>query len=289
MLCRMCPRRCNANRSENENTGGFCKMPLYPVVARASLHFGEEPCISGTCGSGTVFFSGCSLKCVYCQNEPISHKGVGKRITPARLAEIFNELENKGAHNINFVNPTHFIWAIKEALKIYKPRIPLVYNSSGYDLPEVIDQNIFDIYLFDLKYINSEKSLKYSLCDDYFEYASKSIKTAYNLIENAVFNDNGIMQKGLIVRHLILPMGTNEAKKVVDWFSNNTPNAYLSLMSQYTPVSQYEFKELNRKITKREYQKVLDYVIEKDIKNVYIQEISSAEKSYIPDFDLSGV
>lgn len=289
MLCRMCPRRCNANRSENENTGGFCKMPLYPVVARASLHFGEEPCISGACGSGTVFFSGCSLKCVYCQNEPISHKGVGKRITPARLAEIFNELENKGAHNINFVNPTHFIWAIKEALKIYKPKIPLVYNSSGYDLPEVIDQNIFDIYLFDLKYINSEKSLKYSLCDDYFEYASKSIKTAYNLIENAVFNDNGIMQKGLIVRHLILPMGTNEAKKVVDWFSNNTPNAYLSLMSQYTPVSQYEFKELNRKITKREYQKVLDYVIEKDIKNVYIQEISSAEKSYIPDFDLSGV
>ncbi len=265
-------------------------MPLYPVIARASLHFGEEPCISGTRGSGTVFFSGCSLKCVYCQNEPISHNGFGKTVTPKRLAEIFLELENKGAHNINLVNPTHFIYSIKEALKIYKPKIPLVYNSSGYDLPEIIKENIFDIYLFDLKYIKKEKSLRYSLCEDYFEYASKSIKTAYELNKNAVFNDKGIMQKGIVVRHLILPMGTNEAKSVVDWFSENTPNAYLSLMSQYTPMAKaHDFKEINRKITKREYEKIVDYVIEKDIKNVYIQENSSAEKSYIPDFDMSGV
>lgn len=290
MLCRMCPRRCSAERNIDSNTNGYCGMPLYPVVARASLHFGEEPCISGTRGSGTVFFSGCSLKCVYCQNEPISHNGFGKTVTPKRLAEIFLELENKGAHNINLVNPTHFIYSIKEALKIYKPKIPLVYNSSGYDLPEIIKENLFDIYLFDLKYKQREKSLRYSLCEDYFEYASKSIKTAYELNENAVFNDNGIMQKGIILRHLILPMCTNEAKSIIDWFSENTPNAYLSLMSQYTPMAKAEkFKEINRKITQREYDKVVNYAIEKNIQNVYIQEMTSAEKSYIPDFDLSGV
>lgn len=290
MLCKACPRQCNAERNESVNKGGFCEMPLYPVVARAALHFGEEPCISGKNGSGTIFFSGCSLKCVYCQNEIISHKNKGKIISPKRLAEIFKELENSGAHNINFVNPTHFIYAIKEALSIYKPRIPLVYNSSGYDLPEKIGEDIFDIYLMDLKYINEEKSLRYSGVNNYFEYASKSIKEAYRLKGETVFDDNGLMKSGVIVRHLILPMNTNESKKIVDWFSGNTNNAVLSLMSQYTPMAKAEeFSEINRKITKREYDKVIDYAIMKNIKKVYVQEMSSADKSYIPNFDLYGV
>lgn len=290
MLCKACPRQCNSERNEKGNTSGFCGMPLFPVVARAELHFGEEPCISGKNGSGTIFFSGCSLKCVYCQNEIISHNGMGKIITPTRLSEIFKELEDKGAHNINFVNPTHFIYAIKEALKIYRPKIPLVYNSSGYDLAKVIEEDIFDIYLMDLKYISEEKSLKYSGAKDYFEYASKSIKEAFRLKGEAVFDSDGIMQKGLIVRHLILPMGTNEAKKIIDWFSDNVKDAYLSLMSQYTPMAKCEdYQEINRKITKREYNKVIDYAISKNLTNVFVQDISSANKTYIPDFDLSGV
>ena len=265
-------------------------MPLFPVVARASLHFGEEPCISGTCGSGTIFFSGCSLSCVYCQNEIISHKRNGIKITPKRLAEIMRELEEQGAHNINFVNPTHFIWAIKEALSIYKPGIPLVYNSGGYDLPEIISENIFDIYLLDLKYVSSEKSLKYSNAENYFEYASKSIKAAYKLCSKPVLRSDGIMQKGLIIRHLVLPLATKEAIRVIDWVKDNTPDAYFSIMSQYTPMAKAkEYKEINRKITKREYEKVLSYVIEKDLKNVYIQQKDSASEIYVPDFNGSGV
>ncbi len=265
-------------------------MPLFPVVARASLHFGEEPCISGTRGSGTVFFSGCSLNCVYCQNYEISHSGKGALITPKRLSEIFRELEDKGAHNINLVNPTHFIWAIKKALSIYKPKIPLVYNSGGYDLPEIINEDIFDVYLMDLKYVSSERSLKYSKAENYFEYAGKSIKAAYKLCSEPIFDSEGIMQRGLIIRHLCLPLATNEAKRVIDWVKKNTPNAYLSLMSQYFPTGKAEqYKEINRRITEREYEKVLSYVIEKNLPNVFIQERSSADKGYVPDFDLSGV
>ncbi|MBE6729633.1 MAG: radical SAM protein [Ruminococcaceae bacterium] len=289
-LCKACPRRCNSKRTATENDGGFCKMPLFPVVARASLHFGEEPYISGTCGSGTIFFSGCSLKCVYCQNEPISHNGFGKAITPYRLAEIFAELENKGAHNINLVNPTHFIYSIKEALKIYKPKIPLVYNSSGYDLPEVIDEDIFDIYLMDLKYIDRDKSEKYSCAKDYFDFAEKSIISAYKKVGKAQFDENMIMKRGLIVRHLVLPKATNQAKDIVDWFKENVPDAYFSLMAQYTPMPKcVKFPEINRRITQREYDKVVSYVIEKDIENVYIQSLDSATPNYIPDFNLSGV
>ncbi len=284
MLCNACPRRCNAQR--DELTGeGYCGMPLYPVVARFMLHFGEEPSISGQNGSGTVFFSSCSLNCVFCQNEEISHKRKGERITPQRLAQIFKELEDMGAHNINLVNPTHFIWAIKEALNIYHPKIPLVYNSSGYDNFEVINENIFDIYLMDLKYISGEKSLKYSGAYDYFEKAEKAIKTAYSLTGKPKLNKNGIMQKGLIVRHLVLPLATKEAIKVIDWFSDNTPNAVLSIMSQYVPLARAkDFPEINRKITNREYEKVLDYLMGKNLENVYIQERNSATTELIPDF-----
>jgi len=284
MLCNLCPRRCNAERNEYIGNG-YCGMPLYPVVAKYMLHFGEEPSISGEKGSGTVFFSSCSLNCVFCQNEEISHRRKGKKITPTRLAEIFKELEDMGAHNINLVNPTHFVWAIKEALKIYRPKIPLVYNSSGYDNSDVIGENIFDIYLMDLKYVSSEKSLKYSGAADYFENAGKAIKTAYSLTGKPQFDEKGIMQKGLIVRHLVLPLSTKEAIKVVDWFSENTPDAVLSIMSQYVPLAKAEnYPEINRKITNREYEKVLNCVMNKNLENVYIQERNSATTELIPDF-----
>ncbi|MEE0946309.1 MAG: radical SAM protein [Acutalibacteraceae bacterium] len=290
MLCRACPRQCNKIRREKENEGGYCGMPLFPVVAKATLHFWEEPCISGNRGSGTVFFSGCSLNCVYCQNYEISHNKKGELITPKRLSEIFRELEEKGAHNINLVNPTHYLWAIKEALSLYHPKIPIVYNSGGYDLPEAINENIFDIYLMDLKYLSEEKSFKYSNAKDYPLYATESIRAAYKLCEKPVFDDEGIMQKGLIIRHLCLPLNIKEALKVVDWVKENTPNAYLSIMSQYFPTAKaYEYKEINRKITQREYEKVLSYVMEKNLENVFIQERNSADKGYVPVFDLQGV
>lgn len=285
--CNDCPRKCGALRNESENIGGFCQMPLFPKVARADLHFWEEPCISGTKGSGTIFFSGCSLKCVYCQNYEISHKNKGKLITPKELAEIFIDLENKGAHNINFVNPSHYIWAIKEALNIYKPRIPLVYNSSGYDLIKNIEENIFDIYLFDLKYLSAERSLKYSMAQNYFEIASEVIKIVDNLVGEPVFNEDGIMQRGVIVRHLVLPLATNEAIKVCDWVFSNLKNSYFSLMAQYTPCGNLDkFPEINRKITNREYEKVVNHLIELGAENVFLQERESSSKNFIPDFNM---
>ena len=285
-LCNDCPRQCGALRTEKENIGGFCGMPLYPKIARADLHFWEEPCISGENGSGTVFFSGCSLRCVYCQNYEISHKNGGIFKTPSDLAEIMRELEEKGANNINFVNPTHYIWAIEEALKIHKPNIPLVFNSGGYDNLSVIEKNIFDIYLMDLKYVTPEISLKYSGAANYFEVASKAIKAAYKLKGECVI-ENGIMKSGLIIRHLVLPMNTRETLKVIDWVGENTPNAYFSLMAQYTPCGKAsEFKELNRPITEREYINTLDYICAKQLKNVYIQDRKSANSGYIPKFDL---
>ncbi len=286
-LCNSCPRRCNAERTDYENKGGYCAAPLLPKIARADLHFWEEPCISGTNGSGTIFFSGCNMRCVYCQNYQISHLNKGKIISVEELAEIFRELEKKGAHNINFVNPTHYIETIKAALKIYTPKIPLVCNTSGYELRDSIKQNIFDIYLFDLKYFSTDKSLKYSAAGDYFERASSALKVAYELAPECIFDDNGIMQKGIIVRHLLLPSATKEAIKIIDWFFDNTPNAYFSLMAQYVPCGKSEqYAEINRKVTKREYQKVLDYILTKDSDKIYIQDSLSSDTKYIPDFNL---
>lgn len=262
-------------------------MPLNPRIARADLHFWEEPCISGQNGSGTIFFSGCALRCVYCQNYEISHLGGGENKTVAELADIMRELEGRGAHNINFVNPTHYIWAIREALKIYRPKIPLVYNSGGYDSLSVIKEDIFDIYLLDLKYISTEKALRYSGVADYFSVAAAAIKTAYKLKGTPVFNKNGIMQSGVIVRHLVLPMSTGEAIRVTDWVCENTPNAYFSVMAQYLPCGRAElYPELNRRITRREYEKVTDYICSRNMQNVYIQERSSAKTDYIPKFNL---
>ena len=291
MKCNLCPRRCNAERNEQNNIGGYCKSPLLPRVARAALHFWEEPIISGEKGSGTVFFSGCSLGCVYCQNYGISHNNEGKTITPERLADIFKELEEKGAHNINLVNPTHYVLAIKKALNIYRPNIPIVYNSSGYESEETLNvaKEFTDIYLLDFKYISPDRAEKYSCAFDYPDFAKNTIiKCIKYQPENIV--ENGIMKKGVIVRHLILPQATREATLVFDWVKNNAPNCFFSLMGQYVPFGKAgEYNEINRKITKREYEKVLDYIMESSFENIFIQELSSGDEKYIPDFDLTGI
>ncbi len=291
MLCQGCPRKCNAERSLNKGDG-YCKMPLAPVVARAGLHMWEEPCISGKNGSGTVFFSGCSLGCVFCQNNEISHLNVGKAITVERLAEIFRELEYKNALNINLVNPTHYVDAISQAVKIYKPKIPIVYNSGGYDSVEAIEKALkfTDIFLMDYKYRSKERALKYSKAENYPEIAEKVILKCAESIKENIFDKNGMMTKGLIIRHLILPQGTRDAIEVIDWVEKNVPWAVLSIMSQYTPFGDLtDYKEINRKITLREHNKVLDFAGKSGIEMIFTQEPSSSSEEYIPLFDLSGV
>ena len=292
MKCNLCPRRCNAERTDIKNDSGYCKMPLLPRVARADLHYWEEPCISGTKGSGTVFFSGCSLGCVYCQNYELSHKNFGKDISTERLAEIFQELENKGAHNINLVNPTHFAITIKNALEIYRPKIPIVYNSSGYENINTLKmlEPYIDIYLMDFKYFSDYRALLYSDAIDYPDVATLALKECAKQKTPCEFDDRGIMQKGLIIRHLLLPQATKEAMEIFDWVSEHTPDAYFSMMSQYLPMGRAEeYKIINRKITQREYNKVVEHILESDFNNCYIQELKSAVTKYIPDFNLSGI
>lgn len=287
MICNLCPRQCKAQRTETENLTGNCRMPLLPRVARAQLHFWEEPIISGKKGSGTVFFSGCPLSCIYCQNCEISQEGKGRDITVGELAEIFKALEEKGAENINLVSPTHYALAIREALDIYKPSIPIVYNSGGYDRVETLKmlEGYIDIFLMDIKYISKERAKEYSCAENYPEYALKAIKESIRQQPRAVI-ENGIMKKGVIIRHLLLPRATKEAISVFDWVRENAPKAYFSIMSQYIPFHKAkEHPVINRKITAREYEKVVDYILASGFENVFIQERSSADKQYIPDFN----
>ena len=291
MKCNLCPRKCNAERTESSNIKGYCKQPTALRIARAALHFWEEPIISGKNGSGTVFFSGCNLGCVYCQNAEISQKNKGKTITYKRLAEIFFELEQKGAHNINLVTPTHYTDAIIRALDIYKPSIPIVYNSSGYDSEEQINKlkKYIDIYLFDFKYLDSERAKRYSFAPDYPFVVKRAIDLAYKQTGEAVI-ENGLMKRGIIIRHLLLPRATGEAIKIFDYVKENYKGAYFSLMSQYVPMNKALNDDvINRKITKREYEKVTEYIINSGFNNCFIQETNSADKSYIPPFDFEGI
>ncbi len=261
-------------------------MPLLPSVAKACLHFWEEPCISGKNGSGTVFFSGCALSCVYCQNFDVSHKKLGKTVSYERLAEIFRELEQKGAHNINLVTPSHYILAIKKALDIYKPSIPIVYNSSGYDLPSALKllEGYIDVFLLDFNFLSQDRAEKYSFAPDYPMFAKQATREALRQQPRCII-ENGIMQKGVIIRHLLLPQGTREAIAVFDYVRENAENAFFSIMSQYVPFGKArEMPIINRKVTKREYQKVIDYISSFDFSNVYFQELSSADTKFIPDF-----
>ena len=288
-ICNLCPRSCNAERYE-EYGMGYCKMGTLPRIARAAPHMWEEPCISGTKGSGTIFFSGCVLSCVFCQNNEISSGGKGKTVTVGQLTDHIKRLEQMGVHNINLVSPTPYIESVIEAFSIYKPAIPVVYNTGGYEKPETIKrlEGIVDIYLPDMKYISSELSSKYSHASDYAEYACASIAEMVRQTGRPVFDDNGIMQRGTIVRHLILPSNTKNSIAVLEYLDKNFGSDILiSLMGQYFPAGKAkDYPEINRTITKREYDKVLSALDDMSLDG-FAQELDSATDKYVPDFDLS--
>lgn len=292
MICSICPRQCGAERTETQNNGGYCGMPASPVAARAALHFGEEPCISGKRGSGTIFFTGCSLGCLYCQNEPISHKGQGKRITEQRLADIFRELEARGAHNINLVNPTHYAVSVCKALELYKPNVPIVYNSGGYEKAETLRmlEGLVDVYLPDCKYVESSLSAALSDSPDYFHFASAAIVEMARQTGPVVLNNEGIAQKGTIVRHLVLPGHTKNTMQVLDWLATIKDTVWVSLMFQYTPCGEFDgYKELQRSLTRRECEKVWSYMNDLQIVNGYVQDRESTGTFMIPEFDGTGI
>lgn len=290
-ICNACPRKCNVERNIGEFSRGFCKMPYNAVLARASLHLWEEPVISGKRGSGAIFFSGCNLRCVFCQNYEISHENFGKQVSKSEFIDIVKNLENQGAYTINLVNPTHFVPFIKEVFSEYKPSVPVVYNTGGYDDVESIRslQGLIDVYLPDLKYFDSDVSKKYSNAENYFEKASKAVLEMQRQVGKSVIKD-GIMQKGMIIRHLVLPKNTDQSIKILRWIKDNLPiDTYISLMSQYVPYVKTEYKELNRRIVTAEYQKVIDEFERLGFENGFMQERSSAQTDFIPKFDLSGI
>ena len=293
--CTLCPRACGARR-EAESGGGFCRMGAKPVVARAALHFWEEPCISGTRGSGAIFFSGCTLRCCFCQNYRISSASYGKEISEQKLARIFLELQDQGAHNINLVTATQYLPSILNALDLVKNqlKIPVVYNSSGYEKPETIRllKDYVDIYLPDLKYFSSKLSQKYSKAEDYFKVASNAVRLMIEQTGKPVFDSDGILQKGVIIRHLVLPNCRKDSITLLHWIKETLPDkSYLiSLLSQYTPFyKSHEYPELNRRITTYEYESVLKEAISLGLVEGFMQEKSSAKEEYTPPFNLEGL
>ena len=293
-LCKLCPRECNVDRGLDKT--GFCKVPNHIKVARAALHFWEEPCISGDEGSGTVFFSGCNLRCVYCQNRKIAEGVYGKNITVDRLAAIFLELQDKGANNINLVTPSHYVLQIIKALEMAKEQgltLPVVYNSSAYEKVETLKllEGYVDVYLPDFKYMDRRLSGKYSKAEDYSVVAKRAIFEMVRQVGAPCFDDRGILQKGVIVRHLVLPGYTQDSKKIIKYLYDTYGNGiFISILSQFTPLSYLsEYPELNRKITEEEYEDVVEYAIEIGVDNGFIQEGDVAEESFIPDFEGQGV
>ncbi len=287
--CRLCPRNCGVNRC---NSFGVCGAGDKIKVAKASLHFWEEPCISGTNGSGTVFFSHCNLLCVYCQNGKISKGGFGKEISPRELSEIFLALQNRGAHNINLVTPTPYVPLIIKALDMVKTElsIPVVYNCGGYENTETIRslKDYIDIFLTDFKYYDKDLAKKYSHAEDYFDFALPALKEMISLCGKMEFKDN-IMQKGVIVRHLVLPSLRQDSINILNILKENfgTKSFILSLMSQYFPPENLEkFPEINRKITSFEYNSVVNYALDLGFDNAYTQDRDSAKDIFVPDFDL---
>lgn len=289
--CTLCPRRC-AVRREPSAGNGFCRMGSNPVVARAALHFWEEPCISGTKGSGTVFFTGCTLGCVFCQNYEISTlRAVGKELTVPQLAQVFQMLAEQGAHNINLVSPTQFALPIRQALRLYKPPVPVVYNSSGYETVETLRllEGLVDVYLPDLKYVTPEVAARYSGAADYPEYATRAVQEMMRQTGPAQFDESGLLVRGTLVRHLILPGHTRESVAVLRWLKENLPGVPVSLMAQYIPCGKAEqYPEINRRITAREFDKVEAFLMESGLDG-FVQERASAKKTYIPPFQLQGL
>lgn len=292
--CNLCPRKCGADRFNGKR--GFCGMDSKIRVARAALHMWEEPCISGEKGSGAVFFSGCGLRCCFCQNREIAIGDCGLEITVERLADIFMELQAQGAANINLVTAAHYVPQIIEALDRAKEKgfcLPVVYNSSGYECVETLQvlEGYVDVYLPDFKYMEENLAKQYSKAENYPETAKQAIAEMVRQTGDCQFGEDGYIKKGTIVRHLILPGHTKNSMKALKYLCETYGNhIYISIMNQYTPIyEQEQYKELNRKVTRREYEKVLDYAMELGIENAYIQDGETASESFIPVFDYEGV
>lgn len=292
--CRLCPRNCSINRLKNET--GFCKSDNNIKVAKVSLHAWEEPCISGEKGSGTIFFSNCNLKCVFCQNHEISQQDVGKNISIQRLSEIFLEQQERGANNINLVTPTHYVPQIIESIKIaknYGLHIPILYNTNSYENLDTIKalDGYIDIYLPDLKYMNNKYAIRYSNAKDYFKFASKTIEEMVNQCPTPKFNNNGLMVKGVIIRHLMLPGLLFDSKKIVDYIYKTFKNSvYISIMNQYTPMFKSKnYPEINKPLSKNHYESLINYSLNLGIKHGFVQDDGTVKESFIPHFDLIGV
>ena len=292
MICRLCPRNCGALRTP-ERGEGRCRMPEAPVLARAAPHFWEEPPISGSRGSGTIFFSGCSLGCVFCQNEKISHQDFGKTVTPDRLGEICGELAGQGAHNINFVNPTHYAHVVRRVLERAPLPIPAVWNSGGYDKVETLRtlEGRIQIYLPDLKYLDGETAGRYSGAPDYPEAATAAIREMVRQVGACQFDEAGLLVRGVIIRHLILPGQVHQAKAVMDWVAREfgLETVLFSLMSQYTPWGDLSAcPELDRRLRAGEMRAAREYMENLGLPG-FTQERASAREEYTPPFDLTGV
>lgn len=292
-LCDICPRQCNINR---EKYRGFCGQDKNIYISKVMLHKFEEPCISGNqpCadnnpGSGAIFFSGCNLRCIYCQNYNISQQQNGKLVTTQGLISIFKQLEKAGALNINLVTPTHYTKQIIEALRIYKPQIPVIWNSSGYEKPEIIEQlhGLVDIFLIDFKYFSSNLAEELSNAKDYPKYAKQTLLTIKDMEKSNVFDESGNMKQGLIIRHLCLPNCVNDTLDIIDWiYKNLGNNTTISLMSQYVPMhNAINNSKINRKLKPIEYKIAVNKITKLGFKNAYIQELSSSSAIYTPNFD----
>lgn len=290
MECNMCPNNCKVNRTNGEF--GKCKASVKVKIALASIHNFEEPCISGEKGSGTVFFSNCNMSCKFCQNYEISSEGKGKEITIEELADTFIKLQEQGVNNINLVTPTIYAYQIIEAIKLAKSNglnIPIIYNSNGYETIETLKklEGYIDVYLPDLKYYDDNIAFKYSGIKNYFDVSSKAIKEMYKQVGKPQLDENGIIQKGLIIRHLVLPNNIENSKKVLKWIKENIDTeVYVSIMAQYFPCHKAKkIEELNRKLTKEEYNEIENFVFKLGIENGYMQDLGEHEEEYVPNFN----
>ena len=288
--CTLCPKMCGVNRKNGEI--GFCGADANIKIARCNLHFWEEPCISSKNGSGTVFFSHCNMRCVYCQNYKISHLGVGRTVSATELADCFLTLQKKGANNINLVTPTHYVPQIIEALKISKENgltLPILYNSSGYERVETIKMldGIINIYLPDMKYFDNRYAVKYSSAPNYFEICSRAVSEMFSQVGKCVFDENGIIKKGVIVRHMMLPHLLFDSKKIIDYLHKTYgDDIYISIMNQYTPIKSqlFNYPEIDKKISEKYYNSLINYALDLGVKNAYIQEGGTSKESFIPEF-----
>ena len=294
-LCTLCPRACGIERSEHTppEKAGFCGMGTAPVLARAALHFDEEPCISGSRGSGAIFFSGCTLRCAFCQNEPISHGRFGAEVTTGGLRRIMERLVNEDeAHNINLVTATHFADAVIDALKT-PIGVPVVWNSSGFETVDTLRrlEGTVQVYLPDFKFMDPALASRLAKASSYPAVAKKAILEMARQVGENTFDDEGVMTRGLMIRHLILPGHVDDSKAVLTWIHDNLPaNTWVSLMAQYTPCGRAAgLPDLGRRLTQEEYDEVVDHLFGLGLDNGYVQELSSATEEYIPRFDLTGV